>query len=208
MFVAWERISARHSSATSNAKHLGVLLVLSGPSGAGKGTVGARLRGEHPRLWLSVSATTRPPRPGEVDGRDYLFLDRSTFEKWREQGDFVESFEVFGHCYGTPRRPLEEHLAAGDDVLLEIDVQGAMAVREAFPDSVLVFLRPPSREVQRARLERRAGDGPDVIARRLAKADAEEAMAPQFDRVVVNDDLEAAVGEVAAILRSHTPLGD
>lgn len=155
-----------------------------------------------------MSATTRPPRPGEIDGRDYVFLDRSTFEKWQENGDFVECFEVFGHLYGTPRRPLEEHLAAGDDVLLEIDVQGAMAVREAFPGAVLVFLRPPSRAAQRARLEQRAGDDPAVIARRLAKADAEEAMAKHFDAVVVNDDLEAAVSEVAAILAGHRAPGD
>jgi guanylate kinase len=155
-----------------------------------------------------VSATTRPPRPGEVDGRDYVFLDRTTFEKWREHGDFVESFEVFGHLYGTPRRPLVEHLAAGDDVILEIDVQGAMAVREAFPEAVLVFLRPPNREVQRSRLVARAGDAPDIIERRLAKADAEESMAGHFDLVVVNDVLEAAVERVAAILdsRSHKEL--
>lgn len=152
---------------------------------------------------MSISATTRPPRPGEVDGRDYLFLDRSTFEKWRDGGDFVESFEVFGHGYGTPRRPLEEHLAQGGDVLLEIDVQGAMAIRESFPEAVLVFLRPPSREVQRARLEGRAGDGPDVIKRRLAKAEAEEAMAVHFDHTVVNDHLEAAVSTLAAILDQH-----
>jgi guanylate kinase len=143
-----------------------------------------------------------------VDGRDYVFLDRATFEKWRENGDFVESFEVFGHLYGTPRRPLVDHLAAGDDVILEIDVQGAMAVRAAFPEAVLVFLRPPSREVQRSRLVTRAGDGPDIIERRLAKADAEEAMAQHFDLVVVNDELEAAVERVAAILeaRSHKEL--
>lgn len=132
-----------------------------------------------------------------------MFLDRATFHKWREYGDFVESFEVFGHFYGTPRRPLVEHLAAGDDVILEIDVQGAMAVREAFPDAVLVFLRPPSREVQRARLLSRGGDAAETIERRLAKADAEEAVAGRFDLVVVNDDLEAAVEQVAAILEAH-----
>ncbi len=150
-----------------------------------------------------MSATTRPARPGEVEGRDYLFLDRATFEKWQEHGEFVESFEVFGHCYGTPKRPMVEHLAAGDDVVLEIDVQGAMAVRKAFPQAVLVFLRPPSREVQRERLLARAGDALDTIERRLAKADAEEAMASEFDLVVVNDDLEAAVEQVAAILESR-----
>jgi len=156
-----------------------------------------------PRPWLSLSATTRPPRPGEAAGRDYVFLDRATFDQWREHDDFVESFEVFGHFYGTPRRPLVERLEAGDDVILEIDVQGAMAVREAFPDAVLVFLRPPSREVQRARLLSRGGDAAETIERRLAKADAEEAMADRFDLVVVNDDLETAVEQVAAILDGH-----
>jgi len=150
-----------------------------------------------------VSATTRPARPGEVHGRDYNFIDRATFEKWQEHGDFVESFEVFGHYYGTPKRPLIDHLAAGDDVILEIDVQGAMAVRKAFPEAVLVFLRPPSREVQRERLLGRAGDALDSIERRLAKADAEEAMAAEFDLVVVNDDLETAVEQVAAILEAR-----
>ena len=152
---------------------------------------------------MSLSATTRPARPGEQDGVDYVFLDRATFEKWQENGEFVESFEVFGHFYGTPKRPMEDHLAAGDDVLLEIDVQGAMAVRRSFPDAVLVFLRPPSREVQRERLVARAGDPLDTIERRLAKADAEEAMAGEFDLVVVNDDLEAAVAQVAAILEAR-----
>jgi guanylate kinase len=184
----------------------GVLLVLAGPSGVGKGTVAARLRDRDPRLWLSISATTRPARPGEVEGRAYLFMDHATFEKWQEQGDFVESASVFGHLYGTPRRPLEAHLAAGDDVLLEIDVQGAMAVRAAFPDAVLVFLLPPSREAQRARLLGRGSDDPDTVERRLAGAEAEEALAGHFDHVVVNDDLEAAVDEVAAILDSHRKL--
>jgi guanylate kinase len=98
---------------------------------------------------LSVSATTRPARPGEQDGVDYVFIDHATFEKWQEHDEFVESFEVFGHFYGTPKRPLIDHLAAGDDVILEIDVQGAMAVRKAFPDAVLVFLRPPRIRKQR-----------------------------------------------------------
>jgi guanylate kinase len=150
-----------------------------------------------------VSATTRSPRPGEQDGVDYVFLDRATFDKWREHDEFVESFEVFGNFYGTPKRPLVDHLAAGDDVILEIDVQGALAVRKCFPDAVLVFLRPPSREVQRERLVTRAGDPLDTIERRLAKADAEEAYASEFDLVVVNDRLEAAVEQVAAILEAR-----
>ena len=150
-----------------------------------------------------MSATTRSPRPGEQDGVDYVFLDRATFDKWREHDEFVESFEVFGNYYGTPKRPLIDHLSAGDDVILEIDVQGALAVRKCFPDAVLVFLRPPSREVQRQRLVSRAGDALDTIERRLAKADAEEALASEFDLVVVNDDLEAAVEQVAAILEAR-----
>jgi guanylate kinase len=150
-----------------------------------------------------VSATTRPPRPGEVDGEHYVFLDRATFDKWQEHDEFVESFEVFGHFYGTPKRPLIDHLAAGEDVILEIDVQGAMAVRKAFPDALLVFLRPPSREIQKERLVTRAGDALDSIERRLAKADAEESMASEFDLVVVNDDLETAVEQVAAILEAR-----
>ena len=150
-----------------------------------------------------MSATTRSARPGEQDGVDYVFLDSATFEKWQEHDEFVESFEVFGNFYGTPKRPLIDHLAAGDDVILEIDVQGALAVRKDFPDAVLVFLRPPSREVQRERLVTRAGDAPDIIERRLAKADAEEAYASEFDLVVVNDRLEAAVEQVAAILEAR-----
>jgi guanylate kinase len=186
-----------------------VLLVLSGPSGVGKGSVAARLVETcQPPLWLSVSATTRAPRPGEVEGESYVFLDAATFDKWRETGEFVESFEVFGHLYGTPRRPVEERLARGEDVLLEIDVQGALAVQSQYPAAVLVFLRPPSREVQRERLEGRGGDEPAVIEHRLALARAEEDMAVHFDHVVVNDELETAVEEVAAILGSHRRTGD
>lgn len=156
-----------------------------------------------PGLWLSVSATTRLPRPGEVNGREYLFLDPVTFEKWDETGEFVESATVYGRRYGTPRRPLEERLVAGEDVLLEIDIQGALTVKAAFPEAVLVFLRPPSREIQGQRLEGRAADDPAEIARRLAQAEAEESFAARFDHQVVNDELETAVAEVAAILAGH-----
>jgi guanylate kinase len=150
-----------------------------------------------------VSATTRPRRENEEDGRDYLFLDRDEFERVRDAGGFLEWFDVYGDLKGTPRAPVEERLAASDDVLLEVDVQGALAVREIFPDAVLVFVRAPSRQEQRRRLVARGEDNADAIDRRLARADAEEALADRFDAVVVNDDPDRATDEVAAILHAH-----
>jgi len=185
-----------------------VLLVLAGPSGVGKGTIVGALLDRDPSLWYSISATSRPPRPGEVDGRDYRFLSRGDFESLVAEGGFLEWFDVYGDLKGTPRAPVQKHLAAGDDVLLEIDVQGALAVRESFPDAVLVFVRPPSREAQRERLERRGTDAPEVIDRRLAEAEAEEALADRFDAVVVNDAADAAVSEVAAILNRRRAARD
>jgi guanylate kinase len=162
-----------------------------------------RLLDRDPRLWFSVSATTRPRRADEVDGRDYLFLDREEFERLREAGGFLEWFDVYGDLKGTPRAPVEEHLAAGHDVLLEVDVQGALAVHEAYPDAVLVLVKAPSRDEQRRRLVERGEDDPEAIERRLARADAEEALADRFDAVVVNDDPDRAADEVAAILKAH-----
>ena len=155
-----------------------------------------------------MSATTRARRKGEVEGRDYLFLDRAEFERLRDAGGFLEWFDVYGDLYGTPRAPVEAHLAAGDDVLLEIDVQGALAVKEAFPGALLVFVEAPSREEQRRRLLERGQDDLEAIERRLAQAEEEEQAAPRFDAVVVNDDADRAAGEVAAILagqRRATP---
>lgn len=173
----------------------------------GKGTIVRRLLDRDPRLWFSVSATTRPRRADEVDGRDYLFLHRDEFERLRDSGGFLEWFDVYGDLKGTPRAPVEEHLAAGDDVLLEVDVQGALAVRETFPDAVLVFITAPSRDEQRRRLVERGEDDPEVIERRLGRADAEEALADRFDAVVVSDDPDRAADEVAAILRAHLETG-
>jgi guanylate kinase len=189
----------------------GVLLVIAGPSGTGKGTVVKRLLERVPGLWFSVSATDRPPRPGEVDGRDYEFVSHEEFCRRREEGGFLEWFEVFGDLKGTPRGPVETHLAAGDDVVIEVDVQGALAIRAALPAAYLVFLSPPSREVQRTRLRERAEAesavsgvpvDEDELARRLAGAEAEEAAAASFDAVVVNDDVSRAVDEVAALLEA------
>jgi guanylate kinase len=185
-----------------------VLLVLAGPSGVGKGTVGRALRAQEPGLAWSVSQTTRAPRPGEVDGVDYHFVTREEFERTRANGGFLEWFEVYGQLKGTPRAPVEAALAAGRDILLEIDVQGALAVKEQFPQALLVFLRAPDAAVQEARLRDRGTDDDDQLATRIETARREETLADRFDAVVVNDEVERAVAEVAAILearRTGTP---
>jgi guanylate kinase len=150
-----------------------------------------------------VSANSRPPRPGEVDGVDYHFVTREEFERMRDDGGFLEWFEVYGQLKGTPRAPVEAALADGHDVLLELDVQGALAVRERFPEALLVFLRAPDASEQEARLRGRDTDDPEQLARRLDTARAEEGLAGRFDAVVVNDDVSRAVGEVAAILNAR-----
>jgi guanylate kinase len=155
-------------------------------------------------LTFSVSMTTRAPRPGEVDGRDYHFVSRDEFLRVRDEGGFLEWFEVYGDLKGTPRAAVDRALGSGHDVLLEIDVNGAMAVKEQFPDALLIFVKPPSRDVQRERfLERHRDDphfDPEDLHRRLAEADREEGLAGRFDAEVVNDDLDRAVDQVAAII--------
>ncbi len=152
-----------------------------------------------------MSYTNRPRRPDEVDGRDYHFISTEEFERIRDEGGFLEWFEVYGDLKGTPRAPVLEHLAAGDDVLVEIDVQGALAVKEQLPDAYIVFVKPPSRAQQRERLqERDAGSTPDA---RLESAEAEERLAGRFDAVVVNDDLGRAVDEVQALLDAKRRTG-
>jgi guanylate kinase len=178
-------------------------MVVAGPSGVGKGTVVRRLLEHEPDLWLSVSANTRAPRPGEREGVDYRFMTRAEFEALRDAGGFLEWFDVYGDLKGTLRAPVDEHLAAGTDVLLEIDVQGALAVRRRYPDAVLVFLKPPSREEQRRRLVARGDSDPADVERRLDAAAAEEALAVDFDHVVVNDEVDAAAARVAGILAAR-----
>ena len=155
-----------------------------------------------------MSATDRARRSSEIDGRDYLFISPEEFRRIRDAGGFLEWFDVYGDLKGTPRAPVEEHLRLGDDVLLEVDVQGAMAARVAFPDALLIFVRPPSRDVQRRRLlDRDPGIDPTDLARRLAEADAEEALATEFDAIVVNDDLDDTVGEIQALMDRHRRVG-
>jgi guanylate kinase len=186
----------------------GVLLVLAGTSGAGKGTIGARLRETDPALNWSVSWTTRPRRAGEQDGVDYHFVTRDAFEQLRDAGGFLEWFEVYGDLKGTPLEYVRRQLDAGHDVMLEVDVQGALAVKQALPEALLVFVRAPSRDEQRRRLEARGSETEASIARRLDRAEAEERVgADEFDAVVVNDDVGRATGEVAAILRARRDRG-
>jgi guanylate kinase len=178
--------------------------VVAGPSGVGKGTVVRRVLELVPGLRLSVSVTTRPPRAslGERDGVEYLFVTPEEFEALVLEGGLLEWAELFGRRYGTPRAWVEETLAAGEDVVLEIDVQGASQIREAMPDAVLIFLDPPSLEELERRLRTRGSEDEDKLADRLAKADWEREQQGWFDHVVVNDDVERASSQVAAIIEA------
>jgi guanylate kinase len=180
---------------------VGRVVVITGPSGVGKGTLIRSLRERLPELELSVSATTREPRPGERDGVDYHFLSDAEFQRRIDAGDFVEHATYAGRRYGTLRSELERRTAAGHPVLLEIELQGARQVRAAMPEAVQVFLAPPSPEALRARLVGRGTDDPAGVDRRLAVAREELSAQEEFAHVVVNDRLEDAVDALEAIVR-------
>ena len=177
--------------------------MISGPSGVGKGTVVRRLLETDPSLYYSVSAKTRAPRPNEVNGREYWFVSEREFDDLLERGALLEWASMFGHRSGTPAAPVEAQRDAGVDVLLEIDVQGARQIRERVPDAVLIFLEPPSREELARRLRARGTEHGAELDRRLATADEEMAEAGRFAPRVVNDAVERAVAEVAAILERY-----
>ena len=179
------------------------LFVVSGPSGVGKGTLVSLVREQRPDLGLTVSATTRQPRPGEVDGVSYHFLSASDFESRVAAGEFLEWANVFGNCYGTLRSEVERNLSAGKSVILEIDVQGALNVRKLMPEAVLVFIEPPSFEVLEARLRGRGTEDEQVIQVRLETAKGELELAPSYDERIVNDDLQEAASELLRVLDSH-----
>jgi guanylate kinase len=182
----------------------GLMFVLSSPSGAGKTTLSRMLLSADDNVELSVSVTTRPRRRGEIDGRDYHFIDRARFESMVKAGELLEWAEVFGHRYGTPRRPVEKALRAGHDVLFDIDWQGTQQLRErARTDLVSVFILPPTVQELERRLERRAQDSRDIIGSRMAKAAGEMSHWPEYDYVIVNHDIDEAFGEVRAILAAE-----
>lgn len=181
----------------------GILIVLSGPSGTGKGTICKELLTGSTNLQYSISATTRPPRTGEVNGVNYWFVTPEEFEAMARQDELLEWAEVYGNCYGTPRRYVAEMLASGKDVVLEIDTQGAMQIKAKFPEGVFIFVVPPSLRELRDRIVRRGTDSPAVIAKRLGCVQEELGYAPQYDYVVVNDEVAAATAKIAAIITAE-----
>ncbi len=186
----------------------GVALVISAPSGAGKSTLTQRLTAEFPALSFSVSCTTRPPREGEVDGRDYHFLDRDAFIARREAGGFAEWAEVHGNFYGTPKGEVVDTLGQGVDTIFEIDVQGAAQLRQSLPGACMVFVLPPSRAELRRRLVGRGTDAPEIIERRLTNSLGEMEQAHLFDYWIVNDDLDKAYDLLRAVYLAQTTRRD
>jgi guanylate kinase len=174
--------------------------VLSGPSGVGKSTVVAHMRKVHSEVWLSVSATTRKPRPGEKHGVQYYFVDDDEFDKLVANGELLEWAEFAGNRYGTPRHAVLDRLAAGEPVLLEIDLQGARLVRQSMPEAQLVFLAPPSWEELVRRLTGRGTESPEVIEERLAAARVELAAEPEFDLTLVNTSVEDVARELLTLI--------
>lgn len=180
----------------------GNLYIVAAPSGAGKTTLVRRLLAEDSAIRLSISYTTRAPRTGEENGREYHFVDVATFKQMIAQGDFLEWAEVHGNFYGTSKSWISSEMAAGRDVLLEIDWQGAQQVRQHFPQAIGVFILPPSLEVLAQRLRGRGTDAEEVIARRLAAAGEEMRHVGEFDYVIINDDLEQALADLLAVSRA------
>ena len=185
-----------------NNSRVGNLFVVSGPSGAGKGTLLSQVIERIPDAWVSVSATTRSSRPGEIEGVHYFFLDTDHFKSLVEQDGFLEWAQVHDNFYGTLKKSVVDHMNAGDQVILEIDVQGALQVRKALPEAHLVFIEPPSLEELERRLRQRGTETEDVISSRMKTAEVELAQKMEYDVQVVNDDLERAVDELVEVINS------
>ncbi len=187
---------------TAQASGSGSLFIVAAPSGAGKSSLVGALLKQEPDIRLSISFTTRAPRPGEQHGREYFFASEQEFLEREAKGEFLEWARVHGNCYGTSRVVIEEQTRAGKDVLLEIDWQGAQQVRAQFPEAVGIFILPPSVAVLEQRLRSRGQDSEEVIARRVQAAAGEIAHAPEFDYVIINDSFETALSQLAAIARA------
>ena len=183
-------------------KKQGTLVVVSGFAGTGKGTVMKELLGRYDSYALSISATTRNPRPGEVDGREYFFKTKEEFEQMIERDEFVEHACYVGNYYGTPKKYVKEQLAAGKDVILEIEIQGALNIKSQFPDALLLFIAPPSADVLKERLVGRGTETEEVIEQRLARAVEESKGIENYDYLVVNDDLDECVENVHQMIQS------
>ncbi|WP_405380599.1 guanylate kinase [Phascolarctobacterium sp.] len=186
-----------------NVTPKGVLLVVSGPSGAGKGTICQMLRDRLPDLGYSISVTTRQPRNGEVDGVNYFFKTVPEVQDMIAKGELLEYAEVYGNYYGTPRKYVMDLLDKGQDVLLEIDIQGALQIKKRFPEGVFVFIVPPSLEELSARIYKRGTDSVDVIERRMASAAGELTYAAEYDYIIVNDIAEKAANKVLTIMEAE-----
>lgn len=178
----------------------GKLFVISSPSGCGKGTLIAKLLGNNSNIWVSVSATTRKPRAGEVDGVNYYFLDKSDFKHMIKNDELVEWAEYSGNYYGTPKKYIDKHLNKGENVILEIEVQGAKNIKKMYPDSTLIFIKPPSMEELERRLRGRGTEDEDAIKKRLETAEIELLQTENYDYVVINDSLEDACRELEQII--------
>lgn len=181
----------------------GNLFIVAAPSGAGKSSLVNALVAMDAKIWLSISHTTRAPRQGETNGREYYFLSVEEFKRRQQAGEFLESAEVYGNFYGTSRKQLEKQLQAGFDVVLEIDWQGAQQVRSLFPGAVGIFILPPSMEILRQRLTQRGTDSAEVVERRLAAASEDIRHEDEFDYVIINQEFTEAAKDLAAIVRAH-----
>lgn len=187
-------------NAPAAPRHPGRLFLVTAPSGAGKSSLVNALLERQPTIKLSISSTTREPRPGEVNGREYHFITDTMFQEMKNRGEFLECALVHGHSYGTNRTWIEAQMAQGNDVLLEIDWQGARQVRAKFAGTVGIFILPPSIEALEWRLHHRGTDSPQTITRRLMGAGAEIAHAPEFEYVIINEDFETALSQLEAIV--------